>query len=103
MNKTLLTAALAISLGGCASAQESARLAQTVAAAEQEVAAAKKANAGLWSDTADMLKEAKDNQDLAFGDKPAAMKKASKALTEAKLAQKQAQENAKAKPFYPEN
>ena len=67
MNKTILMAALAISLGGCASAQESARLSQTVATAEQEIAAAKKANANLWSDTADMLKEAKDNQDLAFG------------------------------------
>ena len=103
MNKTILMVALAISLGGCASAQESARLGQTVATAEQEIAAAKKANANLWSDTADMLKEAKDSQDLAFGDKAAAMKKASTALTEAKLAQKQAQDNAKAKPFYPEN
>lgn len=103
MNKTILMAALAISLGGCAAAQESARLGETVTTAEQEIAAAKKANVNLWSDTADMLKEAKDNQDLAFGDKSAAMKKATRVLTEAKLAQKQAQENAKAKPFYPDN
>ena len=103
MNKTILMAALAISLGGCASAQESARLSETIATAEQEIAAAKKANANLWSDTADMLKEAKDSQDLAFGDKPATIKKASRARAEAKLAQKQAQDNALAKPFYPEN
>ena len=103
MNKTILMAALAISLGGCASAQESARLSATVAAAEQEIAAAKKADANLWSETADILKEAKDGADLAFGDKATAMKKASRAQTEAKLAQKQAQDNALAKPFYPEN
>lgn len=103
MNKTILMTALAISLGGCASAQESARLSETVTAAEQEIAAAKKVNANLWSDTADMLKEAKDSQDLAFGDKATAMKKASRARAEAKLAQKQSQDNAMAKPFYPEN
>lgn len=103
MNKTILMAALAISLGGCASAQESARLSETVVAAEQEVAAAKKANASLWMNTEKLLKEAKGDQDLAFGDKAAAMKKASAALTEAKLAQKQAQENAKAKPSYLDN
>ena len=103
MNKTILIAALAISLGGCASAQESARLGETIATAEQEIAAAKKANANLWIDTEKLVKEAKGDQDLAFGDKTAATKKANKAMTEAKLAQKQAQDNAKARPFYPEN
>ena len=103
MNKTILMTALAITLGGCASAQESARLSETVTAAEQEIAAAKKVNANLWSDTEDTLKEVKDSQDLAFGDKATATTKASRAQAEAKLAQKQAQDNALAKPFYPEN
>lgn len=103
MNKTILMAALAISLGGCAAAQESARLSAAMAAADQEIAAAKKANVQLWSETTEMMGEAKKDEELAFGDKQSALKKANAALTEAKLARKQAQDNAKAKPFYPDN
>ncbi len=102
MKKIILMAALATALGGCASAQESAKLSEAITTADQELAAAKKANIPLWVNTADMVKEAKEDAELAFGDKANALKKAKMAATEVQLAKKQAQDNATAAPFYPE-
>ncbi len=102
MKKIILLAALATVLGGCAAAQESAKLSEAIVTAEQELAAAKKANINLWANTADQLKEAKEDAELAFGDKENALKKAKMAATEVQLAKKQAQDNAKAGPYYPE-
>ena len=102
MKKIILMAAVATALGGCASAQDSAKLTQAITAADQELAAAKKAKVGLWVNTADMLKEAKEDAELALSDKAEAMKKVKKVSTEIQLATKQAQDNAKAGPRYPD-
>ena len=56
----------------------------------------------MWVNTADMLKEAKEDAELAFGDKSNALKKAKSAAEQVQLATKQAQENAKAGPRYPD-
>jgi hypothetical protein len=103
MKKTVLMAALAVSLVGCASVQDSNALNEMITAADQEIAMAKKANVNLWDSTVDILKEAKAAQEVALSDKADALKKAKKALMEAKLAQKQAQDNANAAPYYLNN
>jgi hypothetical protein len=97
MKKTIMAASLALTLGACASMQSSEELDKTIAQAEKEVAAAKKANA-LWRDTEKFLDAAKKAK--ADGDIDGATKQAKKALSEAQLAQKQAQDQAKAKPHY---
>ena len=108
MKKTiLLTACLALTLGGCAemdtkpataAAVVSPELDKTIADAEKEIAAAKKG--GLWRDTEKFLDEAKKAK--AEGKADEAMSKAKKALKEAQLAQKQAAtEAANAKPYFP--
>jgi hypothetical protein len=111
MNKTiLLTACLALSLGGCAemdtkpaaaarpAAATSLDLDKTIADAEQAIAAAKKG--GLWRDTEKFLDEAKKAR--AEGNADEAMKKAKLALKQAQLAQKQAMaEAANGKPYFP--
>ena len=102
MKKIILMAALASALGGCASAQDSAKLSEAITAADQDIAAAKKANIDLWVNTTDLLKEAKEDAELAFGEKSNALKKAKMASMEAQLAKKQAQDNANAGPDYPE-
>jgi heat shock protein HslJ len=102
MKKIILMAAVATALGGCASAQDSAKLTEAITAADQELAAAKKAKVDLWSGTADMLKEAKEDAELAFGDKSNALKKAKSATEQVQLATRQAQDNAKAGPRYPD-
>ena len=101
MNKTILMVALATALGGCASAQESAKLSEAIATANQDITAAKKDNVNLWVNTADLLKEAKEASELAMSDKAAALKKAQQTIVEVKLAKKQTQDNAKAGPRYP--
>lgn len=102
MNKTILMVALATALSaGCASAQDSAKLSEAIATADQDITAAKKDNVDLWVNTTDLLKEAKEASELAVGDKAAALKKAQQAIIEVQLARKQAQDNAKAGPYYP--
>ncbi len=98
MKKTLLLATLALGLGGCAAMQESKDLDNAIADAEKEIAAAKKTNF-TWRDTEKFLDDAKKARDA--GDTAGAMKLAKKATSEAKLAQKQAQDNASPKPHYP--
>ncbi len=104
MNKTiLLTACLALTLGGCAemdtkpTAAASSPLDETIASAEKEIAAAKKGS--MWRDTEKFLTEAKEAK--AAGKNDEAMKLAKKALKEAQLAQKQTQAEAGAKAYYP--
>jgi hypothetical protein len=112
MKKTiLLTACLALTLGGCAStdskpaasakpaaATASPELDQTIASAEKEIAAAKKAN-NIWRDTEKFLDQAKEAK--AAGKADDAMKLAKKALKQAQLAQQQAASQASTKPYYP--
>ena len=108
-NTILLTACLALTLGGCAemgtkpSAAKTAavvnpELDKAIADAEKEIGAAKKV--GIWKDTEKTLEEAKKAK--AAGDADLAMKMAKKALKEAQLAQKQAMaEAANGKPHFP--
>lgn len=102
MKKTILMAALATALGGCAAAQDNAKLNDAITTADQEIAAAKKDHIDLWSSTADLVKEAKEDVELAFGDKADALKKAKRAALEVQLAKKQAQDNVHAGPSYAE-
>lgn len=108
MYKTImLTASLALALGGCAemetkpvpatpAASSSSPLDETIASAEKEIAAAKKV--GIWRDTEKFLEEAKKAK--AEGKEDEAMKLAKKALKQAQLAQKQAQTET-GKPYFP--
>ncbi len=106
MKKTiLLTACLALTLGGCAemdtkpaAAVVNPELDKAIAAAEKEIATAKKG--GLWRDTEKFLDEAKKAR--AEGKADEAMKKAQLALKQAQLVQKQvAAEAANARPHFP--
>jgi len=106
----LLTACLALTLGGCAemetkpaapakpaAAAASPELDQTIASAEKEIAAAKKV--GIWRDTEKYLEDAKAAK--AAGKNDDALKLAKKALKQAQLAQQQAASQVSAKPVYP--
>jgi hypothetical protein len=107
----LLTACLALTLGGCAStdskpaaapakpaaAAASPELDQTIASAEKEIAAAKKV--GIWRDTEKFLEDAKAAK--AAGKNDDALKLAKKALKQAQLAQQQAASQVGAKPVFP--
>src|SRR4030042_2076747 len=108
MKKTiLLTACLALTLGGCAemdtkpataAAVVSPELDKTIADAEKEIAAAKKV--GIWRDTEKFLDEAKKAK--AEGKADEAMKKAKLAPKQAQLPKKQmAAEAANGKPYFP--
>ena len=98
MKKTIVfSAILALSLSACAAMQASKELDDTIAQAEKEIAAAKQAKY-LWRDTEKFLADAKKLKE--DGDVEGANKLAKKALSEAKLAQKQSQDQAKAKPHY---
>ena len=110
MYKTiLLTASLALALGGCAemdtkpssgtaapSASPTSALDETITSAEKEIAAAKKV--GIWHFTEKFLEDAKKAKSEGKDDE--AMKLAKKALKQAQLAQKQVQAEAGAKPRF---
>jgi hypothetical protein len=106
----LLGTCLALSLGGCAEMQSTPApakapmaaasnpmLDETIANAEKEIAAAKKAD-GLWLHTEKFLADAKTLKSEGKADE--ALKMAKKALKEAQLGIKQAQAEAGAKPHY---
>ena len=100
----LLTACLALTLGGCAemdtkpAASSNPALEEAIASAEKEISAAKKV--GVWVHTEKFLEDAKAAK--AEGKTDEAMKLAKRALKQAQLAQKQAQhEAATAKPHFP--
>jgi len=93
----VFTAILAMTLSACAAMQANQELDDTIAQAEKEIAAAKQAKY-VWRDTEKFLADAK--QLKADGDTEGATKLAKKALFEAKAAQKQAQDQAKAGPKF---
>ncbi len=99
MKKTLLTAVsvAVFTLGGCAGTGGPSYN-ELLAQAKAEMAKAKKMNY-LWRDTGKLVKKAKAAR--ADGDNPKAKKLLKKAIQQAKLAQKQAKEQANAKPVYP--
>lgn len=108
----LLTAGLALIVGGCAEMETkpaaSAAAAKAPAVnpeltaafteAEKEIAAAKKSG-HLWNNTEKFMDAAKAAQADGKGDE--AMKQVKKAVKEAKLAQEQAAREAGAKPTFP--
>ncbi len=93
---TWIAAVVALSLP--ASAMAAATLDETIAAAEKEIAAAKKMN-GTWLNTEKSLDEAKKLKGEGKNDD--AMKQAKRALKEAQLAQQQAQGQPNPKPDFP--
>ncbi len=97
MKKALTIAALTLTLGACATTPDTSEADNAIAAAEKEVAAAKKTGF-LWRDTEKFLDAAKKAK--ADGDIAGAVKSANKALSEAKLAQVQAKDNTNPKPRY---
>ncbi|MDH5633818.1 MAG: SoxXA-binding protein [Gammaproteobacteria bacterium] len=94
MKKSLILAAAMLALGGCATSPDPSTV---IAEAENEIKVAKKMNY-LWRDTEKHLEGAKKAQ--ADGDNEKANKLAKKALSEAKLAQQQAKDNAGAGPNF---
>lgn len=95
MKKVLLVTAAIMLIGGCAS--NNAEFDSLVAQAEKEIKVAKSMDF-LWRDTEKVLAEAKKAQDA--GEDAEATKLAKKALNQAKLAQKQAKDNANVRPVY---
>jgi len=96
MKKALLTLAIVATsmIGACATGPSADEL---IAQAEAEIKVTKGME-NLWRDTESMLEDAK--KALASGDKSTASQLAKKALSEAKLAQQQAKDNADAGPKY---
>ncbi|MFO7541564.1 MAG: hypothetical protein R6W97_01980 [Thiobacillus sp.] len=102
MKQTLILWAITLALAGCASGMNKEEYSKLVAEAENEIQLANKTGF-LWTNTEKFLKESKDAMAAADAasdrvtrekefDK--AMKLAKKALSEAKLAQQQAKDNA---------
>lgn len=98
MKNSLLLAAVILALGACATAPEPADADKAIAAAESEIAAAKKSG-NLWNNTEKFLDDAKKAQKA--GDVNGAIKNAKKAMDEAKLAQVQKKEQANPKVHFP--
>lgn len=88
---------LILALAACATG--GGKYGKTISMAEKEVMTADKAGA-LWTDTENLIAEAKRAYDA--GDRDRANALAKQAMDEAKQAQKQAKDNAKAAPHYPQ-
>ena len=102
MKHTLILRAITLAFVGCASTINTEEYNQLAAQAENEIKLANKTGF-LWSNTEKFLKESKEAMDAATAASDSAtreseynkaMKLAKKALTEAKLAQQQARDNA---------
>lgn len=102
MKQTLILCAITLALAGCAGGIDQNEYNQLVAEAENEIKLASQTGF-LWNNTEKFLKESKVAMDAATaaGDSATrekefnkAMKLAKKALSEAKLAQQQAKDNA---------
>lgn len=91
MKKTLLAATLLTLIAGCAGTNREAEFDQLAAEADNEIKLASKAGF-LWRDTEKFLSEAKAAR--AKGELDTALKLARKALSQARLAQQQARDNA---------
>ncbi|HEC12020.1 MAG TPA: hypothetical protein ENI80_02020 [Acidiferrobacteraceae bacterium] len=99
MKKIILTAMSVafISLAGCAGTDSGPSYKELLAQAKTEMAKAKKVD-HLWRDTGKLVKKAKAAR--ADSNTPKAKKLLKKAITQAKLAQVQAKDQAGAKPAY---
>lgn len=103
MKQTLILCAITLALAGCASGINKEEYNKLFTEAENEIKLAGKTGF-LWNNTEKFLKESKEAMDAAnaASDKVTrekeydkAMKLAKKALSEAKMAQQQAKDNAK--------
>ena len=97
MKKTIVFAILALFIGTAPVAFSGESFNDVVKSAKAEMAKAKKMNF-LWRDTKKILKKAQKAYD--GGDKKKALKLAKKARNQAVMAQKQARQQANARPRY---
>ena len=101
MKKTLLMTTVAFALAACAGGEQKAaadkEYTDLVAKAKAEIALANKTGF-TWRDSEKFLKNA--DEAMKAGDRDKAIKLVGKATKQAQLAQKQAKDNANAKPVY---
>jgi len=98
MKKTLFITTLALALAGCTGGSESDKeYTDLVAKAKAEIALANKTGF-TWRDSEKFLKNA--DEAMKAGDRDKAIKLVGKATKQAQLAQKQAKDNANAKPVF---
>ncbi|MEE8197761.1 MAG: hypothetical protein V3T69_11360 [Acidiferrobacterales bacterium] len=99
MKKPIIVAALAVTLGGCASAGKGPSAYDLLFSQAQDEIRVAKQMGFLWSDTENLLLQSKQAQ--ARGDKKRAKALAEQALKQAQLAQQQAREQANPEVVYP--
>jgi pyrimidine deaminase RibD-like protein len=99
MKKPIIVAALAVTLGGCASAGKGPSSYDLLYSQAQDEIRVAMQMGFLWSDTENLLLKSKQAQ--ARGDKKRAKALAEQALKQAQLAQQQAREQANPEVVYP--
>ncbi len=99
MKKPIIVAALAVTLGGCASAGKGPSSYDLLYSQAQDEIRVAMQMGFLWSDTENLLRQSKQAQ--ARGDKKRAKALAEQALKQAQLAQQQAREQANPEVVYP--
>ena len=99
MKKPIIVAALAVTLGGCASAGKGPSSYDLLYSQAQDEIRVAMQMGFLWSDTENLLQQSKQAQ--ARGDKKQAKALAEQALKQAQLAQQQAREQANPEVVYP--
>ncbi len=99
MQKPIIVAALAVTLGGCASAGKGPSSYDLLYSQVQDEIRVAMQMGFLWSDTENLLLQSKQAQ--ARGDKKRAKALAEQALKQAQLAQQQAREQANPEAVYP--
>ncbi len=99
MKKPIIVAALAVTLGGCASAGKGPSSYDLLYSQVQDEIRVAMQMGFLWSDTENLLLQSKQAQ--ARGDKKRAKALAEQALKQAQLAQQQAREQANPEAVYP--
>lgn len=99
MKKPIIVAALAVTLGGCASAGKGPSSYDLLYSQAQDEIRVAMQMGFLWSDTENLLQQSKQAQ--ARGDKKRAKALAEQALKQAQLAQQQAREQANPEVVYP--
>ncbi len=99
MKKPIIVAALAVTLGGCASAGKGPSSYDLLYSQAQDEIRVAMQMGFLWSDTENLLLQSKQAQ--ARGDKKRAKALAEQALKQAQLAQQQAREQANPEAVYP--
>ena len=98
MKKALFITTLALALAGCAGGQQADKeYDDLVAKAKAEIKLADQTTF-TWRDNDKFLKSA--DEAMKAGDRDKAIKLAKKAIKQAQLAQKQAKDNANAKPVF---